>query len=44
VVEGYRATVVMNDLEHIAYAVAGIFLAIATRALLHDVHGQVDPS
>lgn len=44
VVEGYRATVLMNDLEHIAYAVAGIFLAIATHSLLHDVRGQADPS
>jgi hypothetical protein len=40
VVEGYAATVLMNDLEHIAYAVGGIFLAVAANALLRDVRDQ----
>lgn len=44
VIEGYAATVVMNDLEHIAYALGGIFLALATHTLLRDVRGQADPS
>ena len=44
VVEGYMATVVMNDLEHAAYAVGGIFLAIAAYTLMRDVRGQAGAS
>jgi len=44
VVEGYVATVVMNDLEHVAYALGGIFLAIATGTLLRDIRRQAEVS
>lgn len=44
VAEGYAAPVVMNDLEHISYALGGILLAIATCALLRDVRGQAGAS
>lgn len=44
VAEGYVAPDAMNDLEHIAYALGGIFLAIATYSLLNDVRGQADAS
>lgn len=44
VIEGYAAPVVMNDLEHISYALGGIFLAIAVYALLRDLPEQADAS
>lgn len=42
VAEGYFADVLMNNLEHISYALGGIFLAIATSTLLRDVRRQAD--
>lgn len=44
VAEGYAMADLMNSLEHVSYAVSGIFLALALHAFMRDARERAEAS